>query len=64
MYKRQIEDWWKDLGAPSMTAQLKQKVKEGVDEALGQRRTADLEAVRDNLLLDLIRAKADSGKLE
>ncbi|CKU95297.1 Uncharacterised protein [Mycobacterium tuberculosis] len=47
-----------------MTAQLKQKVKEGVDEALGQRRTADLEAVRDNLLLDLIRAKADSGKLE
>lgn len=59
-----IEDWWKDLGAPSMTAQLKQKVKEGADEALGQRRTADLEAVRDNLLLDLIRAKADSGKLE
>jgi len=47
-----------------MTAELKQKVKEGVDEELGQRRTADLEVVRDTLLLNLIRSKADSGKLE
>lgn len=59
-----IEDWWKDLGAPSMTAELKQKVAQGVSEELGARRTADLEAARDTLLLDLIRAKADSGKLD
>jgi 3-hydroxyacyl-CoA dehydrogenase len=59
-----IEDWWKDLGAPSMTVDLKQKVTRGVADELGQRRTADLEAARDTLLLNLIRAKADTGKLD
>jgi len=59
-----IEDWWKDLGAPSMTAELKQKVTEGVAEELGTRRTADLEAARDILLLNLIRDKAGTGKLD
>ena len=59
-----IEDWWKDLGAPSMTEELKQKVAEGVAEELGARRVAELEAARDILLLDLIRAKADTGRLD
>jgi 3-hydroxyacyl-CoA dehydrogenase len=59
-----IEDWWKDLGAPSMTTELKQKVAEGVAEELGARRVADLEAARDMLLLNLIRAKADTGRLD
>jgi len=59
-----IEDWWKDLGAPSMTAELKQQVAEGVAAELGERRTNDLEAARDTLLLDLIRAKKASGTLE
>ena len=59
-----IEDWWKDLGAPSMTDALKQQVVQGVDEALGTRHTADLEAARDTLLLNLIRAKAETGTLD
>ena len=59
-----IEDWWKDLGAPSMTEELKAKVAEGVAEELGARRVADLEAARDLLLLNLIRAKADTGRLD
>jgi 3-hydroxyacyl-CoA dehydrogenase len=59
-----IEDWWKDLGTPSMTADLKQKVTDGVAQELGSRRTSDLEAARDTLLLNLIRAKADTGKLD
>lgn len=59
-----IEDWWQDLGAPSMTAELKQRVAEGVAAELGHRRSAELEAARDTLLLDLIRAKAASGSLE
>ncbi|MFM9927386.1 3-hydroxyacyl-CoA dehydrogenase NAD-binding domain-containing protein [Variovorax sp. H27-G14] len=59
-----IEDWWKDLGAPLMTDALKQKVAEGVAEELGTRRTSDLESARDTLLLNLIRAKAASGKLD
>ncbi|WP_260602671.1 3-hydroxyacyl-CoA dehydrogenase NAD-binding domain-containing protein [Variovorax sp. MHTC-1] len=59
-----IEDWWKDLGAPSMTAELKQQVTEGVAAELGERQTSELEAARDTLLLNLIRAKAASGTLE
>ncbi|MBT2301226.1 3-hydroxyacyl-CoA dehydrogenase [Variovorax paradoxus] len=59
-----IEDWWKDLGTPTMTAELKQQVAEGVAAELGERRTSDLEATRDTLLVDLIRAKANSGTLE
>ncbi|MBO9516207.1 MAG: 3-hydroxyacyl-CoA dehydrogenase [Variovorax sp.] len=59
-----IEDWWRDLGAPSMTPGLKQAVADGVAEALGSRRTSDLEAARDTLLLHLIRDKAATGTLE
>ncbi len=59
-----IEDWWHDLGAPSMTAELKRQVAEGMADELGGRRSADLEAARDALLLDLIRAKAASATLE
>ncbi|MDM0021647.1 3-hydroxyacyl-CoA dehydrogenase NAD-binding domain-containing protein [Variovorax saccharolyticus] len=59
-----IEDWWKDLGAPSMSPELKQQVAEGMAAELGGRRSADLEAARDALLLDLIRAKAASRTLE
>ncbi len=59
-----IEDWWKDLGAPSMTPALKAQVSEGVAQELGARRTAELEAARDTLLLNLIRAKAGTGTLD
>ena len=59
-----IEDWWKDLGSPLMTAQLKQQVTEGVAEELGERHESELERTRDNLLLNLIRAKSASGTLE
>ena len=59
-----IEDWWHDLGAPSMTPELKRHVAAGMADELGGRRSADLEAARDTLLLDLIRAKAASAALE
>jgi 3-hydroxyacyl-CoA dehydrogenase len=59
-----IEDWWKDLGAPLMTEELKAKVADGVAEELGARRVAELESARDVLLLNLIRAKADTGRLD
>ncbi|VTU17849.1 L-carnitine dehydrogenase [Variovorax sp. PBS-H4] len=59
-----IEDWWHDLGSPSMTPELRQRVAEGVAAELGERRTSELERTRDTLLLDLIRAKAAAGTLE
>ena len=59
-----IEDWWKDLGAPTMTPELKQRVAEGVAAELGDATHDELEAARDTLLMNLIRAKAASGTLE
>jgi carnitine 3-dehydrogenase len=53
-----IEDWWADLGAPSITEELKKKLVEGVQEELQGRQQPTMVAQRDGLLLDLIEAKA------
>ena len=58
-----IESWWQDLGAPTMHAALKAKVAAGVAEALAGRSAAELERARDQLLMDLMAAKANSGTL-
>lgn len=59
-----IEDWWRDLGAPSMDAALRHRVTEGVAQALGTRQAGALARARDALLIDLLRAKQASGALE
>ncbi len=59
-----IEDWWRDLGAPSMDAALRHRVTEGVAQALGTRQAGELARARDALLIDLLRAKHSSGALE
>lgn len=56
-----IESWWRDLGDPAMTAALKDRVVQGVAEARGMRREEELERTRDELLTDLIRAKAQGS---
>lgn len=52
-----IEDWWHDLGQPVMSPALKAAVVQGVTEALRGERSEALEAARDDLLIDLIKAK-------
>ena len=59
-----IEDWWRDLGAPSMDAALQHQVVDGVVQALGTRQAAELARARDALLIDLLRAKQSSGALD
>lgn len=59
-----IEDWWRDLGAPSMDAALQHQVVEGVAQALGTRQATELARARDALLIDLLRAKQSSGALD
>lgn len=59
-----IEDWWRDLGAPSMDTALQHLVTEGVAQALGTRQAGELARARDALLIDLLRAKQSSGALE
>ena len=56
-----IESWWRDLGNPAMTEALKDSVVQGVAEARGMRREEELERTRDELLTDLIRAKAQGS---
>ena len=58
-----IEDWWKDLGDPSMTPELKRKVAEQMREVLATADEARFVPERDRLLLDVIAAKKESGQL-
>jgi carnitine 3-dehydrogenase len=58
-----IESWWQDLGAPTLTEDLKARVVAGVNEALAGRSEAELMRTRDQLLLDLMAAKDQSGTL-
>ena len=59
-----IESWWQDLGAPTLHAGLQAKVVAGVDAALAGRSAAELQRARDQLLLDLMAAKADHPELD
>ncbi len=58
-----IESWWADLGTPSITEELKQKITTGVQEELQGRQSELLEPERDHLLIGLIDAKAASKTL-
>lgn len=59
-----IEDWWRDLGAPSMDAALQHQVVDGGAQALGTRQATELARARDALLIELLRAKQSSGALD
>ena len=59
-----IESWWQDLGAPTMHAALKARIAAGVSETLAGRSEAELERARDQLLMDLMAAKAHNRTLD
>jgi 3-hydroxyacyl-CoA dehydrogenase len=58
-----MEDWWADLGAPTITEELKRKLVAGVETELNGKQQKPLGAERDRLLVDLIEAKARSKDL-
>jgi carnitine 3-dehydrogenase len=58
-----IESWWRDLGDPSLTPELRHKVSDGVREMLAGRSAEGMETQRDALLRDLLRAKSGSPDL-
>jgi 3-hydroxyacyl-CoA dehydrogenase len=58
-----LESWWRELGQPSLTPELVQRVAAGTAEALGGRPRETLEQARDQLLLDLLHAKAATPQL-
>ncbi|MFB7513561.1 3-hydroxyacyl-CoA dehydrogenase NAD-binding domain-containing protein [Streptomyces sp. NPDC056144] len=52
-----MEDWWADLGTPSLTPELARRITEGVAEELAGTAVESLTAERDALLNHLIEAK-------
>src|SRR5690606_12627374 len=58
-----IQDWWDDLGSPTMTPDLKRKVATQLREALASTDESRFLPERDRILLELIAAKKASGKL-
>lgn len=58
-----IESWWADLGTPSITEELKQKLVQGVEQALQGKQAASIGPERDRLLIDLIEAKKQAPNL-
>ncbi|HLG86808.1 MAG TPA: 3-hydroxyacyl-CoA dehydrogenase NAD-binding domain-containing protein [Alphaproteobacteria bacterium] len=54
-----VESWWADLGAPSLSPQIAEKITAGVREETGEQSIAELAAKRDAALVRLLRAKQD-----
>jgi hypothetical protein len=46
--------WWKDLGNPEFTPELKEKISQGVLAEAGKQSINDLAEERDRLLLGLL----------
>ncbi|PWC39482.1 3-hydroxyacyl-CoA dehydrogenase [Azospirillum sp. TSO35-2] len=49
-----MEDWWRDLGTPALTPQVRDQLAAGMRDALHGRSQADLAQERDQLLMALI----------
>jgi 3-hydroxyacyl-CoA dehydrogenase len=57
-----LESWWQDLGQPSLTPELQQRLIAGVAEEAAGRSIADLAAERDRCLLAVLTALAAAKK--
>lgn len=58
-----IEDWWSDLGDVTLSPELNKTLAAGVDEELGASDLSEVVAQRDDILLALLKLKADSRLL-
>ena len=54
--------WWKVLGSPELTPDVKQKLIAGLHEEVGSRSVAELEAGRDEVLLAFLEARREIEK--
>jgi 3-hydroxyacyl-CoA dehydrogenase len=53
--------WWKTLGSPVLTPEMQKKLIDSVHAEVGSRTIAELEAERDELLLDLLELRKKSA---
>src|SRR5712675_2035229 len=54
--------WWKVLGSPTLTAELQQKLVDGVRAEVGARTVPELEAQRDDILMGLLELRSQYEK--
>ena len=57
-FARPMASWWESLGDPALTAELRQRLAQGIAEEAAGRSIAELEARRDLFLVDLLALKA------
>ena len=50
--------WWKVLGSPELTPEVRRKLIDGLHAEVGTRTVSDLEAQRDEILLGLLELRA------
>src|SRR5882724_4529997 len=53
-----ITAWWKVLGSPELTPEVRRKLIDGLHAEVGTRTVSDLEAQRDEILLGLLELRA------
>jgi 3-hydroxyacyl-CoA dehydrogenase len=53
-FTKPMTAWWKVLGSPELTSEIRQKLIDGLHAEVGPRSISDLEAERDEALLGLI----------
>jgi hypothetical protein len=54
--------WWKTLGSPVLTPEVRKKLVDSVHAEVGSRTIGELEAERDELLLGLLELRTKAGK--
>ena len=58
-----MEEWWRDLGEPTLSEALRAKVVEGVGDALEDRSLPAMIRQRDEVLVTLLGLKAKADQL-
>jgi len=53
-----MANWWKALGNPTLTQELRERLAKGITDEAAGRSIAELEARRDLFLVDLLALKA------
>src|SRR6266853_6605238 len=57
-FTRPMTAWWKVLGSPELTPEVRRKLIDGLHAEVGSRSISDLEAQRDEILLGLLELRA------
>jgi len=59
-----VENWWADLGEPSLTPEVKSKLMTGMDEQVGKRSLDELNGERDRALIGILVALQQARKMK